>query len=106
MPAEGMRAAVTCLRLAGVKQRGETVEGYIASESATSQASMAYQYKTRLGLYRSADRQHGTYLKPLFDAQFLQWDSRGIFVQGWEIDVNAAGQQVQHIQIWCVAPLP
>jgi len=61
--------------------------------------------RSQLRLYRNADRQHGELLKTLHDAQVLQWDGRGIFIQGWEIELNSDGQQVQQVQIWCVTPL-
>lgn len=101
----GMHVTVVPLRASGMKQRGEVLEGYLIVSDADIM-TMEFRARSQARLHLSTDISKGTLCPPLFDPVVLQWDGRGIFLQGWQIECDESMALSQVVQVWCVRPVP
>lgn len=97
----GQLVTLVRLRQSGVKVRSAAEQGYLVLEEFTSSPQMPFRpARSSANLYRAPDRMMGSG-RPLFDPEIVRWDSRGVILQGWEIDGGA-----QYRQVWLVTFQP
>lgn len=93
----GQLVTLVRLRESGVKVRSAAEQGYLVLEDFVSSPQLPSRpARSSANLYRAPDRSMGSG-RPLFDPVIVRWDSRGLILQGWEIDGG-----MQYRQVWLV----
>lgn len=101
----GMHVTVVPLRSGGMKQRGAALEGYLIVDEVANHLHQEFHARSQARLHRAADTSKGALCSPLFDPVLLQWDSRGIFLQGWQIQTDETMKAAQVVQVWLISPI-
>lgn len=97
-PVPGQPVTVERLRERGVKKRSGPEHGYLVLEQLVITPAIGYRPAgSSAKLYRSPDPMMGG-SPPLFDPEIVQWDARGLILQGWEISDGGT----QYRQVWLV----
>lgn len=94
----GQLVTVERLREKGVKKRSVPEHGYMVLEQLVITPAIGYRPAgSSAKLYRSPDPMMGG-SPPLFDPEIVQWNARGLILQGWEISDGGT----QYRQVWLV----